>query len=161
MKPRSPLLKAICLLLSSSHAFSFHVTKRAAINSCLEAAGVPVDADGSNDLRLDVAPFNTRLPYTPVAVAVPSTVQHIQAAVSCGAKVGVKVTPKCGGHSYASLGLGGEDGHLVVELDRMNNVTVDPTTNIATIQGGARLGHVATQLYAQGKRAISHGTCPG
>jgi len=135
--------------------------KRAAIDDCLTGAGVPTDAPGSAAWKEDVAPFNQRVPYTPVAIVVPSAVAHVQAAVSCAAKVGVKVNAKSGGHSYASFGLGGENGHLVVELDRLNAVTVDLTTKIATIQAGARLGHVATSLYSQGKRAISHGTCPG
>jgi FAD/FMN-containing dehydrogenase len=135
--------------------------KRAAIDDCLSSAGVPTDARGSTAWSQDVAPFNTRLPYTPIAIVVPSTVAHVQAAVSCAAKVGVKVNPKSGGHSYASFGLGGENGHLVVELDRLNTVTVDSTTKMATIQAGARLGHVATALNQQGSRAISHGTCPG
>jgi FAD/FMN-containing dehydrogenase len=140
---------------------SADLEKRAAIDDCLSAANVPTDARGSTAWEQDVAPFNTRLPFTPVAIVVPSTVAHVQAAVSCAAKVGVKVNAKSGGHSYASFGLGGENGHLVVELDRLNNVTVDNTTKVASIQAGARLGHVATALYQQGKRAFSHGTCPG
>jgi FAD/FMN-containing dehydrogenase len=140
---------------SSPHA------RRAAIDDCLQAANVPVDARNSAEWKQDARPFNQRLPYTPAAIAVPTTVEHIQAAVSCAAKVGVKVNAKSGGHSYASFGLGGEDGHLVVELDRMYNVTLDPQTNIATVQPGARLGHIATVLYREGKRAFSHGTCPG
>ncbi len=38
-----------------------------------------------------MAPFNTRLQYTPVAIVVPSTVAHVQAAVSCAAKLNIKV----------------------------------------------------------------------
>lgn len=141
-------------------AANLHV-KRAAIDDCLSAAEVPVDTPDSADWEIDVNPFNQRLKYTPVAIAVPTTVEHIQAAVSCAAKVGVKVNPKSGGHSYASFGLGGEDGHLVVQLDRMNEVTLDSATQIATVQPGARLGHIATVLYEEGRRAFSHGTCPG
>jgi FAD/FMN-containing dehydrogenase len=135
--------------------------KRAALDDCLAAAGVPVDTPDSEDWELDVNPFNQRLPYLPAAIATPTTVEQIQAAVLCAAEVGVKVNPKSGGHSYASFGLGGEDGHLVVQLDRMNNVTLNNETQIATVQPGARLGHVATLIYEQGKRAFSHGTCPG
>ncbi|OAA65853.1 glucooligosaccharide oxidase [Niveomyces insectorum RCEF 264] len=137
------------------------VAAGAAIDDCLASASVPVDKKGSTDWSQDVAPFNTRLQYTPAAIVVPKTIADIQAAVACAAKTGVKVNPKGGGHSYASFGLGGENGHLVIELDRLNKVTVDSTTNIATIDSGARLGHVFTELYKQGRRAISHGTCPG
>ncbi len=128
----------------------------ATLDTCLRDAGVPTAAAGSE------SPFNRRLPFAPAAVAVPTSIEHIQAAVVCGAQAGLKVSAKSGGHSYSSLGLGGEDGHLVLELERMNAVTVDRARgNMATVQPGARLGHVATQLYSQGRRAISHGTCPG
>jgi FAD/FMN-containing dehydrogenase len=134
---------------------------RAAIDKCLLDAGVPVDIKGSTDYVRDVAPFNIRLPYTPTAISVPLTTKHIQDSVKCGKKLGVKVSAKSGGHSYASFGFGGENGHLVVELDRMYNVTYDASKDIATVQPGARLGHVATVLYEKYGRAIAHGTCPG
>ena len=135
--------------------------KRATLNDCLTKAEVPVDKEGSEEWELDVSTFNERVTFAPISIAVPTTTEHIQAAVSCGAEAGVKVTPKTGGHSYASLGLGGEDGHLIIQLDRMYDVKLDTETNIATVQAGSRLGHVASELYAQGGRAISHGTCPG
>jgi FAD/FMN-containing dehydrogenase len=135
--------------------------KQGALVDCLSSAGVPNDSPGTDDWKLDVAPFNLQLNFTPVAIAVPTNVKHIQDAVACAAKLGVKANAKSGGHSYASFGLGGEDGHLTIELDRMNAVTLDNASGIATVEAGARLGHVASELYAQGKRAFSHGTCPG
>lgn len=131
------------------------------MNDCLSKALVPTDKAGSSNWTADVKPFNSRLPYTPSAVAVPTTIAQIQGAVDCGRESEVKVSAKGGGHSYASSGLGGENGHLVIQLDRMFNVTLNRTTNIATVQPGARLGHVANELFKQGSRAISAGTCPG
>ena len=151
----------ISLLLCYESAVALALAKRAALDSCLQAASVPVDVAKSNDWNVDIAPYNRRLAYTPAAVAVPTTLAHIQDAVRCASQNSVKVNAKSGGHSYASFGLGGENGHLMIELDRMYNVTVDNSTQVATIQMGARLGHVATQLFAQGGRAMSHGTCPG
>ncbi|KAH6616117.1 hypothetical protein B0J18DRAFT_296543 [Chaetomium sp. MPI-SDFR-AT-0129] len=157
------LSTAAAVVAATSHSASStsRPHKRADIDDCLADAGVPVDEIDSDDWELDASPFNDRLPYIPAAIAAPTSVEHIQAAVSCAAKLGIKVSPKSGGHSYASFGLGGEDGHLVVQLDRMDNVTLDAETNIATVQPGARLGHVATLLNDQGKRGFSHGTCPG
>lgn len=131
----------------------------ASLESCFDDASVPYDKPDSEEWDLDVAPFNTRVPFLPVAIAVPQTTEHIEAAIKCAVEAGVKVTPKSGGHSYASLGLGGEDGHMVVQLDRMHEVKLEDGT--AFIQAGARLGHVAVELYEQGGLAISHGTCPG
>jgi FAD/FMN-containing dehydrogenase len=134
--------------------------QRADIEECLTSSGVPIDTKGSPDWQRDVAPFNLRVPYAPAAISVPTTIEHIQKSVLCGKKLGVKVSAKSGGHSYGNLGLGGENGHLVVELDRMYNVTLGEN-NIAVAQPGIRLGHLATELYNKHRRAISHGTCPG
>ncbi len=158
MHPSTPLF-ALLGLAGTSHASAFD--KAGALADCLTKAGVPVDAAGSSDYMLDATPFNLRLNYTPVAVAAVTTAKHVQDAVACARTLGLKANAKCGGHSYASFGLGGEDGHLVVEMSRMNNVVLDNTTGIATAQGGTRLGHFALELYNQGKRGISHGTCPG
>lgn len=158
MQQLAPLF-ALLGLTALSHASPFD--QAAALADCLSKAGVPVDSHGTNDYRLDVTPFNLRLSYTPVAIAAPTTAQHVQDAVACARRLGVKANAKCGGHSYASFGLGGEDGHLTIQMDRMNKVVLDNTTGIATVEGGSRLGHVAAELYNQGKRGISHGTCPG
>lgn len=131
------------------------------IDDCLRSSGVPIDEKGSVDWSRDAEAYNVRLPtYTPAAIAVPTNILQIQGAVKCGRDLNLKVSAKAGGHSYASGGFGGENGHLVVQLDRMHNVTLDPTTNIALVEPGTRLGHMATELYKQGNRSISHGTCP-
>lgn len=146
---------------SKSSTTSSTTPSPANLNACLVASGVPYDTQGSSDWNTDILPFNQRLPFTPAAIAVPTTVPQVQGAVTCGVQFGYKINAKGGGHSYASHSLGGEDGHLVIELDRMYNITLNSATNVATVQAGARLGHVLTQLDSQGKRAFSTGTCPG
>jgi FAD/FMN-containing dehydrogenase len=147
-------------LFAASPSWADQLVDRDALNDCLTDASVPHHEFNSTAWNRDARPFNERLYFEPAAIAVPSSTAHIQAAVACGVRNGVKVTPKCGGHSYASFGLGGEDGHLVLEMDGMHKVTL-ASDGTARIQGGARLGHVAVELYAQGSRAIPHGTCPG
>ncbi|KAJ4142847.1 hypothetical protein NW754_010286 [Fusarium falciforme] len=157
---RSQLLRGLiglAALVSPSLAVP---TKREAVTSCLTNVKVPIDTKGSQTWTQDGTAYNLRLQFEPVAIAVPTTVAQISAAVSCGSKHGVSVSGKSGGHSYTSLGLGGEDGHLVIELDRLYSVKL-AKDGTAKIQPGARLGHVATELYNQGKRALSHGTCSG
>ncbi|KAL0932768.1 glucooligosaccharide oxidase [Colletotrichum truncatum] len=151
----------IAFLSAAPAVLASPLDKKSTIDDCLAAAGVPYNKKGSSQWDVDGSPFNIRIPFTPISIAVPLTTEHIQAAVKCGRDNGVKVTPKCGGHSYANFGFGGEDGHLMLELDHMYNVTLNNATGIATVQAGARLGHVASELYKQGSKAISHGTCPG
>jgi hypothetical protein len=148
-------------LLFPSIATASVIDKRAAVDSCLTSLKVPVYTSGTANLTQAVKPFNLRVTFTPAAYAVPVTVQDVQNAVSCGSQNAVTVTAKSGGHSYGSFGLGGEDGHLIVDMRNFNSVTVDQTAHTAIIGTGGRLGNVASALYSQGKQAISHGTCPG
>ncbi|KAK7394042.1 hypothetical protein QQX98_013173 [Neonectria punicea] len=133
--------------------------EKSPLTICLKDAQVPFLLQDSLDWPEEISTYNLRLPYTPAAVAIPTDVDQIQAAVLCGVQNNVRVSAKGGGHSFGSYGLGGEDGHLVIALDRMNEVTLEES-GIATVQPGARLGHVALELFNQGKRGISHGECP-
>jgi FAD/FMN-containing dehydrogenase len=153
------LLASLSLLLASTNASP--LSKRAALDDCLQSKSVPTLTAGSTDYTQSIKPFNNRVTFTPAAYAVPTTVKHVQDAVACGAANNILVTAKSGGHSYGSHGLGGEDGHLIVDMRTFKNVTLDTSTDTAIIGTGGRLGDVATALYSQGKKAIAHGTCPG
>ncbi|KAH9901752.1 putative glucooligosaccharide oxidase [Xylariomycetidae sp. FL2044] len=155
------LTSSVCLGLLATLVQGAVLDKRAALADCLATSSTALDVEGSDDWNRDVAPYNERMKFTPAAIAVPMSVEQIQATVTCGRELGYKVTPKGGGHSYASLGLGGEDGHLVIELDRLHTIKLNNETGTVWTESGARLGHLAAELYAQGNRAISHGTCPG
>ncbi|KAK7429012.1 hypothetical protein QQZ08_004419 [Neonectria magnoliae] len=158
-----PLQRAASLVLCLFSALSLAsavLARRDSLAACLADADVPYLLKDSAEWTQETTPYNLRLPYTPAAVAVPTCVSHIEAAVSCGVENGVRVSAKGGGHGYASFAFGGEDGHLVIALDRMDKVTLNED-GTATVQPGARLGHVAVELFNQGGRAISHGSCPG
>ena len=131
------------------------------ITSCLAAANVPQSLPGTTNFTAEIIPYNLRLPFTPVALAIPSTVAQVQAAVSCAACLNITVSPRSGGHSFASHSLGGENGHLVVDMKLFNAVVLDNGTQTARIGPGARLGNVAIELFGQGGRAIAAGVCPG
>lgn len=127
----------------------------------LQRLRLPIVDDRNTTWTTESTAYNIRIPAVPSLVVYANTARQIQDVVSVGVTAGLKVSARCGGHSYASLGHGGENDHLVVDLTHMNSVVVDPTTHIATVGAGARLGHVASELYNQGRRAISHGSCPG
>ncbi|KIJ25606.1 Glucooligosaccharide oxidase [Sphaerobolus stellatus SS14] len=109
---------------------------------------------------IDTIPWNLRCAPKPLAVVYAADPQDVAIAVKLAAQYGVPVQPRSGGHSFASYSLGGKDGALVVDLEKMNKVVVDQTTWKATIGGGTRLKDVTNGLYDQGKRTIAHGTCP-
>ncbi|KAF2463623.1 FAD-binding domain-containing protein [Lindgomyces ingoldianus] len=131
------------------------------LTDCLNSKNIPISLITSPDYASLAEPFNTRLPYKPVVIVLPITAQHVQDAVICASKAGVKVQAKSGGHSYASYSSGGKDGSMMIDLQPMQGVKLDTTTGIVTVGGGVRLGNLAKGIYDQGKRALPHGTCPG
>jgi FAD/FMN-containing dehydrogenase len=135
-------------------------SKTALAITYLEDHSVPFISPQSPAWATGTTSYNLRVPATPALLVYAQTVKHVQNAVDCGVAVGLKVSARGGGHSYTSLGLGGENDHLVVDLTHMNSISVDERTHIATVGAGARLGDVARKLFDNGGRAISHGSCP-
>jgi FAD/FMN-containing dehydrogenase len=69
------------------------------------------------------------------------------------------VNARGGGHSYTAYSLGSANGHLIIDLRRFDNITVDSSTGHAEIGAGSRLGDIALGLNNH-NRAMSHGLCP-
>jgi FAD/FMN-containing dehydrogenase len=154
----------------------------AALERCLTAKRVPLKLPCDSDWGDYNRTHNVRLPVTPAAIVLPRSTGHISAAVVCAGKSGVKVQAKSGGRkcllvphfrgchlltsstdvdSYGSYGYGGVDGQLAVDLRNFNKTVVaSDGSNIAVVGGGVHLGPMASAVYAQEKRAISHGICP-
>ena len=70
--------------------------------TCLDDAGVSYDIESSADYSELAEPYNLRLPYKPAVIVLPETDKHVEDAVVCAGKNGLKVQAKSGGHSYAS-----------------------------------------------------------
>ncbi|USP82220.1 Glucooligosaccharide oxidase [Curvularia clavata] len=131
------------------------------LRDCLVTKAVPTILNSSSEWTSFTTAYNLRLQYTPIAVALPTTPQHVSDAVTCAAETGVKVQPRSGGHSYGSYSLGGKNGSLVVDLQKFNSISLDRSSGIATVGGGVRLGNLGVELFNQGQRALPHGTFPG
>ncbi|KAK6078965.1 carboxylesterase family protein [Seiridium cupressi] len=108
-----------------------------------------------------VKPYNLDLPVTPIAVTRPESADDVSGFIKCAVSSNIKVQAKSGGHSYANYGLGGTDGELVLDLQKMTQFSMDTDTWQATMGAGHRLSDVTQELHDNGKRAMSHGTCPG
>ncbi|KAF8149346.1 glucooligosaccharide oxidase [Crassisporium funariophilum] len=100
-----------------------------------------------------------RFTFQPAAIALPNNPQDVSTVMKIGQQYNLQVVARSGGHSYVANGLGGKDGVLVVDMSNFKQISVDSTSNIATIGPGNRLGDVALGLNNAG-RALPHGTCP-
>ncbi|GAA6020913.1 hypothetical protein JCM11491_000064 [Sporobolomyces phaffii] len=126
--------------------------------TCLNNAGIATVTSSSSTYQSDIAAYNQRLQPKPVAVIHPTSPAQIASALKCAASSNTAVSARGGGHSYASFGLGGTDGALVVDLSKFKSISVD-SAGKASIGAGSRLGDIALALNKKGW-ALSHGTCP-
>jgi FAD/FMN-containing dehydrogenase len=126
------------------------------------ASNSGVTVYGPNDKGFEEfnKPFNHRIIPKPSFIAIPKDANEISSLLRAAEMANLKVAACCGRHSYASYGMGGGDGALVIDLREFNNIHVD-SNGIATIGAGNRLGQVSQKLAESGSgRAIPHGLCP-
>ena len=90
----------------------------------------------------------------PRAIAYCESVEDVQKTIRWARKHGVRIVPRCGGHSYG--GYSTTNG-VVVDVSRMRRVRV--RSGSATIGAGARLIDVYAQLATSGV-TIPAGSCP-
>lgn len=79
--------------------------------------------------------WNGDIDKRPAVIAVCSGVDDVRAALDFGRRHGLEIAVRSGGHSWP--GLSTADGALVIDLRRLNQVTVDPGARRARVQGGA------------------------
>jgi FAD/FMN-containing dehydrogenase len=101
--------------------------------------------------------YNTRFDHVrPRALAFCETAQDVRACVDFARRDGIPIHVRSGGHSYTGWSTG---PGLVIDVSRMNQVSVDAGTKLATIGAGTKLIDVYDALAAQG-RALPGGSCP-
>ncbi|KAG8075544.1 hypothetical protein GUJ93_ZPchr0006g41955 [Zizania palustris] len=108
--------------------------------------------------------LNTTASAEPVCIVTPSETSHIQAAVVCGRRHGLRVRVRSGGHDYEGLSYRAEDRgerFAVVDLSGMRSVSVDAASGTAWVQSGATLGELYHAVWRHDPRlGFQAGVCP-
>ena len=91
--------------------------------------------------------WNGAIDRRPAVITQCETVEDVAASIHAARDLGLEIAIRGGGHSAAGLGTA-QDG-FVVDLRRMNAVSVDPVARTARVGGGATMSHLdrATQPY--------------
>ena len=96
---------------------------------------VTPDSAGYDDARRI---WNARFDRRPALVVRPSSVDDVVAAVRFGRERDLEIAVRGGGHSAVAHST--TDGGLVIDLGRLNDVSVDPEKRVAWTAGGSLLG---------------------
>jgi hypothetical protein len=119
-------LSALILASSIQASTPYYPRKpRNDVLDCLTSHNVTFSVDGSADWTALQTPFNLRLSYNPAVITTPETPEQVSASVTCAAAAYLKVQAKGGGHSYASYSSGGQNGSLIVDMEKFDEINVD------------------------------------
>ena len=127
-------------------------TDERTIRDVLPAGAILPGDEGYDAARIS---FNGILDRRPAAIESSATTDHVVAAVRAGRAAGLPIAIRGGGHSVAGHSI--PDGALVVSLDRMRTVRVDPGQRLAHAGGGALWEDIDPAAFAHGL-AVPGGT---
>ncbi|CAG8667466.1 2720_t:CDS:2, partial [Scutellospora calospora] len=111
----------------------------------------------NDDLSIE---YNTRVIHFPVAFVHSIDILDVQNTIKCGVKLNFPIVARSGGHSYESYSIGDRDCYLIIDLVKLNKITVNVTTQTAVIGTGNTLKSLYYQV-TEHVFAFPAGGCPG
>lgn len=102
------------------------------------------------------AAWNRFIDHRPSVVVEAECAEDVQIAVRFAARHGLPITTQTTGHGQPQMARGG----LLVQMKRLNRVTVDSASQTAIVGGGAQWGDVIAAAYPAGLAPLS-GSSPG
>jgi FAD/FMN-containing dehydrogenase len=108
--------------------------------------------------------FFTPATVRPLWIVTPTNASHVQAAVACGRRHGVRLRVRSGGHDYEGLSYRSQrpEAFAVVDLSSLRAVRIDERSSTAWVDSGATLGELyyAVAQASGGRLAFPAGLCP-
>ncbi|MGY2704628.1 MULTISPECIES: FAD-binding oxidoreductase [unclassified Nocardioides] len=104
-------------------------------------------------------PWNLAVDQRPAAVAVPHSAEEVAEVVRAAAAAGLRVAPQSSGHGAGPLGERGLEDVVLVRLNELTGVTVDPGARVARVLGGTLWQEVIDASAPHGLTAL-HGSSP-
>jgi FAD/FMN-containing dehydrogenase len=105
-------------------------------------------------------PWNVAVDQRPAAVAVPRHVADVELVVRAAAAEGLRVAPQSTGHNAGPLAAQGLHDVVLLRMQELRGVTVDPARRTVRVEGGARWADAVEPAADHGLAAL-HGSSPG
>lgn len=117
-----------------------------------------VDLPGSDAYRLRCILFNSRLKPKPAAVKKCLTEDDVISGIQWARDQKKWISIKSGGHCFEGFCMA--DNSLSLDMSSMNQMSIDPKTQILTVAPGAKLQQINEFLLEKG-RVLPAGSCAG
>ncbi|OEL36760.1 Tetrahydrocannabinolic acid synthase [Dichanthelium oligosanthes] len=107
--------------------------------------------------------FFTPTTVRPLWMVTPTNASHVQAAVVCGRRHGVRLRVRSGGHDYEGLSYRSQRPEVfaVLDLSNLRAVRVDKESSTVWVDSGATLGELYYAIWqASNQLAFPAGLCP-
>ncbi|XP_034592024.1 berberine bridge enzyme-like Cyn d 4 [Setaria viridis] len=107
--------------------------------------------------------FTAPATVRPLGIIAPTNASHVQAAVVCGRRHGVRLRVRSGGHDYEGLSYRSlrPEAFAVVDLSNLRGVRIDKQNSTAWVDSGATLGELYYAIaQASNQLAFPAGLCP-
>jgi hypothetical protein len=124
---------------------------------------VQLNDDNYRDYEKLVVTSNLLFRFTrPPCVVQPETAAHVQIIVNQVRDQKLRLTIRCGGHSYAGFSTALGKNNVLMDLRKMNKVTLDVAADTVTVGGGCQWGEVYRSLINGDHTGfiINGGRCP-
>ncbi|KAJ8561215.1 hypothetical protein K7X08_027405 [Anisodus acutangulus] len=99
----------------------------------------------------------------PTVIIVPESKEQLVTSVLCSRRGSYEIRVRCGGHSYEGTSSVSVDGSpfVVIDLMKLDGVSVDLGSETAWVQGGATLGQTYYAIsQVSGIHGFAAGSCP-
>ncbi|EGF97800.1 uncharacterized protein MELLADRAFT_84225 [Melampsora larici-populina 98AG31] len=130
------------------------------IISCLNAIGDKLLTSNSPEWLDAIKPYNLRIAPIPAAMIFPKNEESVSAIVACASQFPqTRLAPLCGGHSFASFGLGGVDGAVVVNMQNFKDMSMLPAVDgaeVVKVGGGVLVRELTLFLIKNGGLSWPH-----
>lgn len=104
-------------------------------------------------------PWNVAVELRPAAVAYPTTPRQVSHLVSAAREAGLRIAPQSTGHNANPLAQHRLDDVVLLKTSKMTQLSINPDTRIARVEGGAIWQPVVEAAGVLGLAAL-HGSSP-
>ncbi|WVZ00489.1 hypothetical protein V8G54_026558 [Vigna mungo] len=105
--------------------------------------------------------FKTPMTPKPLLIVTPLVESHVQGAVMCAKTAKLQMRIRSGGHDYEGISYVSKEPFMILDMSKLNAITIDVKEEVAVVQAGATTGELYYRIWEKSKvHGFSAAVCP-